>query len=94
MELGWSNPSTGVEETVEELKVGDRVTHADPYHARSGSLGEVEKIGQLASVLVRWVEDGQNQKHDAHRSYSACDLKKLEGAESREQGEPTAQAVG
>jgi hypothetical protein len=54
------------------LKVGDRVTMTDPYHARAGQQGTIEAINSLTGdFMVHWNYDGVSQFHITHRSYQA-----------------------
>lgn len=57
------------------FKIGDIVTHADAYHFRGASSGEVEGFNDLGEVIIHWLEDGDNQKAAAHRSHPEKDLR-------------------
>jgi predicted P-loop ATPase len=76
------SPTVGdgtVSDTVsgDSLKVGDPVTHVDQFHYRGEQAGVVESVTD-AGVLVKWLEDGENQRHEAHRTYNASELKRNE----------------
>ncbi len=61
-----------------QIEVGDAVTHVEPYHVRSNQEGIVEGINPLTGgFVVFWLLDGDNQRHRAHRSYPATELRKL-----------------
>lgn len=59
------------------ISVGDRVTHSDPYHFRGASIGLVEAVNWIEDLTIYWLNDGDNQRHPAHRSYPPSELKKV-----------------
>ena len=65
------------------ISVGDYVTHGDCYHVRGASIGVVEAVNWIGELTINWAEDGDCQRHPAHRSYSASDLKKLDKSSSK-----------
>jgi cell division protein ZapA (FtsZ GTPase activity inhibitor) len=57
------------------FKIGDRVTHSDVYHFRGNQHGTVEGFNDFGEVIIRWLEDGDNQKAAAHRSHPEKNLR-------------------
>ncbi len=77
--MGANHEGESLAESKElQIEVGDPVSHADPYHARSKQEGIVEGINDLTGeFVVFWLLDGDNQRHPAHRSYRASELRRL-----------------
>ncbi|MUH00371.1 hypothetical protein F7734_52125 [Scytonema sp. UIC 10036] len=62
------------QETEPQIQVGDSVTISVPYHVRNGQSGVVEFFNEIGEAIIYWINDGDNQKHQAHRSYPVSDL--------------------
>jgi hypothetical protein len=57
------------------FKVGDIVTHADPYHTRGSSIGAIEAITEQGWYQVWWESDADNQITPAFRTFENHELK-------------------
>ncbi len=58
--------------------IGDRVTMRDSFHFRADDTGTIEDFSPLG-IVVYWDKDGESQRHPAHRTYDAHELKTIGG---------------